>query len=169
MDGQARFHWNITQLAEAFGVSRDTVRKRLKQANVLPVDQKRNAPLYLVADAAKAVFAPAPGVDGDYGGYDSLDKMPPKDRKDWFDSERSRVALEKEVGQLIPNSEVAEGYADFVSAIVDPLDSLTDLLERKCGLSGDVLERVQSEVDAIREQMYHRAVMSGAEQLVDDD
>ena len=161
--------WNITQLADELGVHRNTVRKRLKASGVLPVDKKGNTPLYLMADAAKAVFAPEASGTGEYCGYDSPDQMSATERKHWFESERSRVQLEEDARQLIPAEDVARGYAEFIKAIINPLDSLADKLEQKCGLHAEAVEQVQAVVDAVREQMYLRAIKSGAELDGDDD
>lgn len=47
---------NISQMAEMFNLSRDTIRKRLRLANVQAVKQERNAPLYDMAVAGPALF-----------------------------------------------------------------------------------------------------------------
>lgn len=169
MENQTAALWNITQLADELGVHRNTVRKRLKASGVFPVDKKGNTPLYLMADAAKAVFAPEASGNGEFCGYDSPNSMSATERKHWFESERSRVQLEEDARRLIPAEDVAKGYAYFVKAIVNPLDNLPDKLEQKCGLSGEAIERVQAVVDAVREQMYLRAIQSGAELDGDDD
>ena len=169
MENQSVIQWNISQLADELGVHRNTVRKRLKAAGVLPVNKKGNSAVYLMANAAKAVFAPEASGDGEFCGYDSPDQMSATDRKHWYESERSRVALEEEARKLVPIEDVARGYADLIRAVVNPLDSLPDLLEQKCGLTGEAVERVQTVVDSVREQMYLRGTRAGAELDGDDD
>lgn len=169
MNIQDEYQFNITQLEDAFSISRNTIRKRLKNANVFAVGKVGNAPVYHIAAAAKAILAPDTLGDGEYCGYDSPDKMSATERKHWYESERSRVQLEVESKELIPVHEVVQGYYELVKAVVDPLDSLPDLLEQKCSITGEALERVQRQIDAIREQMYLRAMREGVEQLLDDD
>lgn len=50
-------HQNISQMSQMFRISRDTIRARLKAANVAPSGMERNAPVYDVAKAAPAIFA----------------------------------------------------------------------------------------------------------------
>ncbi len=51
------FSWNITRIAEAFGLHRDTVRKRLKEARVKPSGKKSGVDIYALADVGPALFA----------------------------------------------------------------------------------------------------------------
>jgi len=145
--------WNITRIAEAFRLSRDTVRKRLREAGVQPALIHRNSPLYELADAGPALFTASIAAGG-YGGYETPDNMPPKERKDWFDSENSRLKYEKEKRQLVPDDEVAREMSSLIKSVINPIDGMTDTLERKADLTPKQAEIVQREMDAIREQMY---------------
>ncbi|WP_062265298.1 DUF1441 family protein [Endozoicomonas arenosclerae] len=171
MDNEKRIpqEWNITQLAEAFSSTRPTVRKRLKSAGFLPVGCIAGVPVYLMADAARAMYQPAEFKTGAvFGYYDSPQQMSPRDRKDWFDSERSRMAAEKHAKNLVPAEGVRQGYADYYRAIVPPLDSLVDAL-KEIGLTGKAIELSQKQVDAIKEQMYLTAIKAGAELDSEED
>ncbi len=149
--------WNITRIAEAFRLSRDTVRKRLREAGVQPATTQRNSPLYELAEVGPALFASTIG-SGECGGYASPDQMSPKERKDWFDSENSRLKYEKEKKQLVPDDEVAREMSALIKAVINPIDGMTDTLERKADLTPKQAEIVQREMDAIREQMYLAAI-----------
>lgn len=151
--------FNLTQLANAFGFHRDTIRKRLIQARVSAVSVNGNTPLYRLADAAKAVFA---GTVGAGNGVDP-DELEPAARKAWFDSENARLRFETECGNLIPAHEVAQSFAEFAKAIVNPLDSLPDVLERKASLAPAAIAIVQTTIDAVREQMYLKVANMGGE------
>lgn len=48
---------NISQMARMFDLSRDTVRKRLREANVKPYSKVANAATYDMAIAGPALFA----------------------------------------------------------------------------------------------------------------
>ncbi|KRS22826.1 hypothetical protein AAY72_01560 [Alishewanella sp. WH16-1] len=162
------YAWSISRIAEAFNLDRRTVSARLKDSRVEPAGIRKGHPTYLLKDIGPVLFGETrTAVPGDL-----LDpaQMPPKDRKDWYQSERERLKLETELKELVPATEVARGYADLVKAVVNPLDSLIDELESKVGLSGNALDRVQLIIDNIREQMYLNAVKGGADpELADED
>lgn len=48
---------NISQMAEMFGLSRDTIRARLRAGKISPTGKERNAPLYDMTKAAPVIFA----------------------------------------------------------------------------------------------------------------
>mgnify|MGYP000733881602 CR=1 FL=1 len=151
--------FNITQLAEAFGLHRDTIRKRLNQVGVQAVCIRKNAALYLLKEAAPAITRQLSSNESEI----NPDKLSPGERKAWFDSENARLNFEEACGNLCESHEVAKVFADCFKAIVNPLDSLPDLLERKANLSPEQIELVISQVDNVREEMYLSVVNSGGD------
>lgn len=143
------YNWNITRLADAFGLHRDTVRKRLKEAGVVPAGTRNGANVYALKDAGPALFAESRISEG----MDPA-KMHPQDRKDWYTSELSRVKLEKEMRLLVPVEEAHREMSALAKAVASGLDSLADMLERDAGLDPDTIEMVERVTDALREQMY---------------
>ncbi|MBE0403077.1 DUF1441 family protein [Halomonas citrativorans] len=150
------YNWNITRLADAFGLHRDTVRKRLKEAGVVPAGARNNANVYALKDAAPALFSETRVVEG----MDPC-RMHPGDRKDWFQSEVLRVKLEKEMRLLVPVEEAHREMSRLAKAVASGLDSLADLLERDAGLTPETIELVEKSTDALREMMY--------QSIIDDD
>ncbi|ADZ91090.1 DUF1441 family protein [Marinomonas mediterranea] len=155
----SKYVFNITELAEAFSLHRDTVRKRLRKAEVSAHTVKGNTAYYHMNVAAPAIISELIVNES----VINPDTMTPGERKAWFDSENARVNFEINCGELVPADEVARGYAEFAKAIVNPLDSLPDLLERKAGLNADQAEIVQKQVDSIRENMYLSVVNNGGD------
>ncbi len=154
------YSWSISKIATAFGFDRRTVSSRLKSARVEPAGVDRGHPKYRLKDAAAALFEP---LAESLPTANDPDRMQPKERKDWFDSERSRIQLEKDLKELVAASDAAREMAVLVKAIINPLDGLADTLERKLALSAEQLDVVQNIVDSAREQMYMRAVEGGAD------
>lgn len=143
------YNWNITRLADAFGLHRDTVRKRLKEAGVVPAGARNGANVYALKDAGPALFSESrPGTATDPNDYH------PSDRKDWYASEISRVKLEKEMRLLVPAEEAHREMSRLAKAVASGLDSLADMLERDAGLPPEAIELVEKTTDALREQMY---------------
>ena len=147
------YNWNTTKIGKAFGLHRDTVRRKLQDAGVEPVAKQANAPLYALEDVGPALFGSIVQSDPDI----DPSRMHPKDRKDWYQSENERLKFEKDQRHLVPDDEVAREFAILVKAVANGLDSLPDELERECGLSPEALEMVQSKIDAMRETIYGEA------------
>lgn len=144
------YNWNITRLADAFGLHRDTVRKRLKESGVLPAGSRNGANVYALKDAGPALFSEARPAEGMDPG-----RMHPTDRKDWYQSENLRVKLEKEMRLLVPVEEAHREMSRLAKAVASGLDSLPDMLERDAGLPPEAIELVEKTTDALREQMYN--------------
>jgi len=151
------YSWSITQIAQAFQLNRVTVRKRLAENGVSPVVIKGNSPKYSLVEVGPALFGVSQ-MTGSVGGYDSPDDMPPTDRKAWFQSETERLKFQRELKTLVPDDEVAREMSFIIKAVINPLDGITDTLERKADLSPKQAIAVQAEVDAIRDQMYLKAI-----------
>lgn len=143
------YNWNITRLADAFGLHRDTVRKRLKESGVIPAGSRGGANVYALKDAGPALFAEARVSE-------SMDptRMHPSDRKDWYQSENLRVKLEKDMRLLVPVEEAHLEMSRLAKAVASGLDSLADMLERDAGLPPEAIELIEKTTDALREQMY---------------
>ncbi|MGM0517965.1 MAG: DUF1441 family protein [Pseudomonadota bacterium] len=150
------YQWNITRLADAFGLHRDTVRKRLKAAGVVPVGNRNNANVYALKDAGPALFGDTQG-----GWGEKPDDLHPTDRQAWYQSELSRVKLEKEMRLLVPVEEAHREMSRLAKAVASGLDSLADMLERDAGLPPEAIDLVEKTTDALREQMYQA--------IIDDD
>lgn len=142
------YQWNITRLADAFGLHRDTVRKRLREAGVAPAKIQAGKNLYALKDAGPALFAET------FQTGDSPDDLAPTDRKAWFQSENERVKLEKDLRLLVPVEETHREMSLLAKAVANSLDSLSDMLEREAGLPPEAIERVEQVTDNLREQMY---------------
>ncbi|MEN1941020.1 DUF1441 family protein [Luteimonas sp. MJ174] len=148
--------WSIARLADELGMDRRTATKRLRDAGVPPCGKRGGHDVYRLADAAPALVDPiGPSVES--GVVDPRD-LPPKDRKDYYQSENERLKVEVTIGQLIPAVEVEADYAELVKKVVKVLDTLPDILERDCALAPEAAETVQKTCDSIRQQLYELAV-----------
>ena len=147
------FEWSISRLARGFELHRDTVRKRLTDAGVVPAAKRNGYSVYRVKDAAKAILAPEMGMPA--SGQSDPDSLTSFERKAWFQSENERIKLEKDLRNLVPDHEMAREMSRFAKNIAAALESLPDVLERDAGLEGEALDVVQRVADEFREQMYH--------------
>lgn len=147
------YAWNITRLAEAFGLHRDTVRKRLKENQVKPVKKSKGVDLYALSDIGPALFS-AEATNQSEDDYDP-NKMVPKDRKDFFQSERERLKYETEIGELIPDGDYRLDLAATLKYLVSAFESLPDNLERRYKMSPEALEYIEAWADESRTYLYH--------------
>ncbi|EGR0666953.1 DUF1441 family protein [Vibrio cholerae] len=165
----ASFDWSISKIAECFGMSRNTVSKRLREFNVQPSGKERGSDVYALKDAAPALFKsdslPA-------GAVFDPNKMPPGMRKDWYQSENERVKLEKALGQLCESGDVARNYALLAKSVIQVMETMPDVLERDCGLTPSQVSKVQQSIDDLRDQIAVMAALDfydDEEEEEDDD
>ncbi|EGQ9818961.1 DUF1441 family protein [Vibrio parahaemolyticus] len=144
------FEWSISKMAEAFGMSRNTVSKRLRAKNVPASGQVKGSKVYHLKDAAPALFE-SDGMGS--GNEHNPDDMPPDMRKAWFQSENERVKLEKTLGQLCEAHDVAREMALMAKSTIQVLETLPDILERDCGLQPQQVSKVQAYIDDLRDQL----------------
>ncbi|MEM8002538.1 terminase, partial [Morganella morganii] len=50
------YHWSVAKIAEAFGLNRGTVKKRLLDANVAIAGTVRGNPVYALRDVGPVIF-----------------------------------------------------------------------------------------------------------------
>ncbi len=141
--------WSINRISQCFGMSRDTVTRRLRDAGVPASGKRVGHPIYALRDVAPALFAQSSIGEGDDGHLDP-GQMMPKDRKDWFDSELKRIKYEQEIGQLMDADEVAKGVASVFKKIALSLDTIVDVIERDAGLDSRQLQIMQKIIDTNR-------------------
>ncbi|CAM4021075.1 DUF1441 family protein [Xenorhabdus thuongxuanensis] len=143
------YNWSVAKIAEAFGLNRGTVRKRLLEANVPIANTVRGNPVYALRDIGPAIF----GTDThkDTEGIQDPATMSPKDRKDWYQSENERIKLETTLKQLVPSAEVHREMAVMAKAISQILDTWPDRLERDKGWTAQQIAEAQAAIDELRE------------------
>ncbi|MDK1289791.1 DUF1441 family protein [Pseudoalteromonas umbrosa] len=148
--------WNITRIAEAFGLHRETVRKRLRSSKVKPSGKRAGVDVYALADVGPALFSGERNVGDD--DFLNPSKMLPKDRKDYFQSERERLKFEEEIGELIPDSDYRKDLYFSLSIVVNYFENLPDKMERTGLFTPEQLELLEKEGDKCRHEMYNKLI-----------
>ncbi|EIQ6797770.1 DUF1441 family protein [Escherichia fergusonii] len=139
---------NINQLAAIAGICRQTAAARLK--NIQPAGGHDKLKLYRVTDILTCFLdLPVPA---------SLEEMEPHDRKAWYQSERERLRFEQETAQLIPVDDVRKEMAIWGEIVSEELAKLPNILARDAGLKPMAVNRVQSIIDDLRNQIISRMV-----------
>lgn len=141
---------SVRRLSEEFGMARETVTKRLANANVRPAGSRQGHPVYRIKDAAQALIDTA--LTGSDGEIDPA-KLNPQDRNAWYQAEGRRVDLEAKTRQLIPTSEVHEQFSLLVKTVNGVLDTLPDTLERDKRISPSQVEYVIAVKDQLKRDL----------------
>lgn len=156
------FNWNLTRISEAFGLSRDTVRKRLREAGVNPVDKRGNAPVYQLSDVGPALFANE--TQAIAGGY-KPDELAPKDRKEWYQSENERLKFQQAVGDLVTRGDYRDDIAKTLKIVASFFDSLPDKMERRRVFTPAQLAELEKVTDELRERLYQDLIEVGGDDV----
>lgn len=162
---------NISQLSAVTGLHRQTVASRLANIPTAPGSNEKNK-LYFLIDVIRALMETTASPVSE---RQDPNKMPPKERKDWYQSENERVKLEESTRQLIPEAEVVAVYSSMTKAVVQVLETIPDLLERDCALSPQAVSHVQNVIDDLRftlaERTYHACAsdLAGGEEGLGED
>lgn len=160
--GGASFNWTIAQTARVFKLDRKTVALRIRAAGLAPVGSNSGFPLYDAADLARVCFAP-PRREL----IDDPNLLPPKERKEWYQSETERLRYETMIKEAVKASDVAREFAAIAKIVVTALDGLPDLMERDLGISAEDADKVQLITDRVRQTIYER--IADANRVSDDD
>lgn len=142
------YNWSIFKISEAFGIHRDSVKKKLHESNISSAALVKGNPVYALKDVGPALFGMR--KETEEPGFQDPSKMEPKERKDWYQSENERVKLEEKQRTLIPVDEVVFVYSSMRKAVVQVLETLPDILERDCALSPQAVSMVQDSIDDLR-------------------
>ena len=97
------------------------------------------------------------------------DRMKPTDRKAWFDSEQRRLEVEQRKRTLIPAEEVETAMITLAAAVSQGLAGIPDSLERRLGLSPDVVAAIEDAIDEQRRDLAARVAALSVEPVADDE
>lgn len=151
-DIQEKFLFSLSQLSRIYGPARETIGRRLNQAGVKPASEKNGHPVFHIREASRAIIEAEHGFLR-FEGVDNPDELPPKDRLDYYRSQNEKSKYEREQGLLVPLDDVREEFANIIKIVVPALDTLPDVLERKCQLPPEAIEQAEAVVDRIRDEL----------------
>ncbi|MGI0120185.1 DUF1441 family protein [Zooshikella sp. RANM57] len=142
---------NITQIAEFYDIHRNTVMRKIRQEGIEPVDKIGNANRYNLEDVEHLFYeSSARNLPPDYDPND----LPPKDRKDWYQSENERLKFELACSELIPAKEVRQESIKLMKTLVAFFESLPDKMERSRLFNSEQLDLLEKQCDLFRNQLH---------------
>lgn len=141
------------QLAEFFDVSIPTIDAWIRKGMPVVERGSRTAPwVFDLLAVTLWKFAP----QGDESGPVDPEKLPPAERKSWFDSEMRRRELQKTDRELIPAAEVGQVIATAFAAVAQSVRSLPDNLERRLSLAPEVVDEIGRAMDEHLDDLAER-------------
>ncbi len=144
--------WSMNRISVELSMDRRTVTAYLKDTP--PSGMRRGHPAWALKDFIIPIgSALSSGIS-----IPSNDptELPPKDRKDWYQSENERLKFMEAEKSLIPVEETRAELAEFAKPIVQALDCLVDVVERDTGASRKVLTKIQEVVDSQRDEIHRQ-------------
>lgn len=156
LETSGAFDWSISKIARGFGMSRETVAKRIQDACLEPTGKRNGYPVYPLDQIGPALFGRAHAA----GPAAAPDRMIPKDRLDHYRAERERLKLEAEQRTLLNASEVSAAISKLLKALAQQMEVLPAQMEHDYGLSARETERLHAAMDAARDTLYLSAMES---------
>jgi hypothetical protein len=148
---------SLSTLALICGVTRETVRKRIRQHGIGPAGERRGNETYPIREVVLAVCAshraPVPQVE-----QQDPETLPAVARKAWYEAERLRLLLAKEKGELLPLEETRRAFARIYGDMAQFARTLPDVLERDMQMPPEYVERMHELCRRERQRVYDEAV-----------
>jgi hypothetical protein len=142
MTAPALVQVSISQLAHAFSMARETVARRLADANVEPAGTRSGRPVFSLRDCVQALV------------HDDPQQLDPFRRKAALQSEQLQIRIATERGELVPIEDVRDTFAAALKPIRHTLETLPDLLERDAGLSAPQVRACERVIDKLRDALH---------------
>jgi phage terminase Nu1 subunit (DNA packaging protein) len=84
------------------------------------------------------------------------DKLPPNERRAWYESESRKRELQIKDRQLIHRAEIEQAVATAFAALAQEMKAITDNLERRFGITPEIIEAVEESLHVGMEGMRDR-------------
>jgi phage terminase Nu1 subunit (DNA packaging protein) len=147
------------QLAEFFDVSIPTIDAWIRKG--MPVVERGSKTTPWVFDLlAVTLWKFAPDAAGEDAPVDP-ERLPPGERKAWYDSEMRRREMQKDDRELIPAAEVGQVVATAFAAVAQSIRSLPDNLERRLSLAPEVVDEIGRAMDEHLDDLAARLQILG--------
>jgi hypothetical protein len=153
LDLETKGLWlSIHQFCQETGKDRASVDKKIRLGIITPIKGAKGQPLYKLRDLIDLTFY------RDDAGKVDIDRLDPFRRKAHYSAELDKLKMLRESGQLIPASQVEAEQARVAKILTQFLDTLPDILERDCGASATLLQKIEQRIDSCREDLHRQII-----------
>ena len=144
-------HLSLSALAAEFGSTRETIKKRLDDANVDPSGARGGHPVYRLKDALRA-WSAIENANRTPG------EMPIAERGRFYATAMQELEYKRASGELVTRADMQTENARAFKIFAQEMDALPDVLERDCALTAAQAEMIQARIDAVRDNIYERLI-----------
>lgn len=137
--------FSIAQIARSMGAARDTVSRKLAAAGAEPAGERGGYAVYDLRTVVQAFTATTRTQDPD--------QMGAFERRAWVASERDRLRLEQDRGNLATREVFEDTVWSVAKICVRGLVTLPDRLERDKRVSPDVVEYIADCIGDLRDEL----------------
>ena len=136
---------SITSAAREFGVAYQTLKARVDESGLEPAGAFRGATVYRIADLAAALYAAdVPNAPDDF------DDLPPTERRAWFESEKLRLEVERELAGLVTAADAAREKDRAARAMLNYLEQIERDAIEHAGLDANAREVIAKRMEPAR-------------------
>jgi len=139
-------NFSLNKISQLAGIARETVQKRINESNIKPADTQNGFPVYDIWEAARAILAPTVNYD-----FSDPEKLPPKERRDYYEGTLAKIKVEKEEGVLLDYADVRQIVAEIIKPAINFLHSIPDNLERDYNIPHSAVSKLETEINALLE------------------
>jgi phage terminase Nu1 subunit (DNA packaging protein) len=148
---------NKAQAAEFFGVSLPTVDAWIRKGAPVRTEGARGVSWELDLHAL-AQWRYGAGLEAQ---VQDPDRMPPAERKAWYEAEKTKRNLDIDARLLVPRAELEHAVSVAFAAVTQDLLAIPDQLERLHGVPADVAAKVDEAVCAAVENLRAKMARLG--------
>ena len=146
---------NKAELAEFFGVTLPAIEGWVRKGcPYLLKGQKGIGWQFDLLQVAEWKYSPS---DGEF----DPDQLAPRERKDWYDSEKKRRDLQVQDAELYIASEYDRAFSKILKTVAMGLETLPDVLERAIGIDSEQMADAIIAIDDLRESIYNKITTDG--------
>lgn len=157
----------LEKLADFLGLTPRRVRQLLDDGHVVRAADGKDFEFLPSVKAYIAYLQQA--AQGKAVSDDGKDKQKAQTELLKIQRDRAQIELDKSRGVLVPIDDVRASTIKLLKVLSEGVDSLPDLLERKTGVTGAIVEATSEVCHHWRMRLYENAVeMMGGEVLPDD-
>lgn len=138
------YYFSLSKLAGAFGVSRETVAKRI--AHIQPSGERLGHPVWHLRDVASLIESEVLMGPVDPG------RLRLGDQLKYYEVQKAKRQDEIECGALVPVDVYKEERIKYLNTLITLMDTLADKLERDVGLSKKHIKEVREWSRETREE-----------------
>lgn len=143
---------NVSELAKLLGFDRRTIKSRIDESALKPIDKVGKSNLYRVSEVAQAIY-------GGIKNSSSLDpeEMSPSERRDYWHARQKELDYCVAIKKYISAEDVRKDYAQLIDSISEKIQSYPDVCERDFSATTDEVERLLFLCDQLQ-LILHEAV-----------